>query len=507
MHDDDDHSFLFDSDTVSSEELDGIERLTLTSVGIDIGSSTTHAAFSRLILRREGAGHSARFVVTGRDELYRSPILLTPYLSGTTIDTEAIAAFIQGCYDAADFTTDAIDTGAVVITGEALKKENAQPILERFSRDSGRFICASAGPMHEALLAAHGSGAVAMSRHHRNDVLNVDIGGGTTKISVIRDGRIVKMMAVEIGARLIAYDEAQAGAMTITRLERPAVTIMRALDHTIAVGGPLSPIQRQAFADRMTDVLFDIIGGHNADPLTAQLLLMDSQPDVPIGAVDHLVFSGGVSEYVYEREASAYGDIGPWFGAAVRERAKSALKRGVLLRPAEGIRATVIGAGEYTLQASGLTSYIAAPDLLPVRGLQVALATIDKRQSRGAVETALAAALRKYDAPHLDGRLALALSVAGQPDYAYIRRIAEGVQRLAHPDGRTPLFVILDIDVAKSLGSVLAEELGLTNPLVVVDDIEVGDLDYLDIGRPLGTSEVIPITVKSLVFGIRSRSG
>src|SRR5689334_20811321 len=105
MHDDDDHSFLSESSSVSSEELDGIERLTLTSVGIDIGSSTTHAAFSRLILRREGAGHSARFVVTGRDELFRSPILLTPYLSGTTIDTEAVAAFIQGCYDAAGFTT------------------------------------------------------------------------------------------------------------------------------------------------------------------------------------------------------------------------------------------------------------------------------------------------------------------------------------------------------------------------------------------------------------------
>lgn len=503
MHDDDDHSFLSESSAVSSEEMDGIERLTLTSVGIDIGSSTTHAVFSRLILRREGAGHSARFVVTGRDELFRSPILLTPYLSGTTIDTEAIAAFIQGCYDAAGFTTDEIDTGAVVITGEALKKENAQPILERFSRESGRFICASAGPMHEALLAAYGSGAVAMSRHHRNDVLNVDIGGGTTKVSVIRDGRIVKMMAVEIGARLIAYDD----AMTITRLERPAITIMRTLGHTIAVGDTLSSAQRQAFADRMTDVLFDIIGGRNRDALTAQLLLIDSQPDMPTGTVDHLVFSGGVSEYVYEREATAYGDVGPWFGAAVRDRAKNVLKHGVLLRPTEGIRATVIGAGEYTLQASGLTSYIATPDLLPARGLQVAHAVIDKRQSRESVEASLAAALHKYDAAHLDSRLALALSVTGQPDYAYVRRMAEGVQRLAHPDGRTPLFMILDIDIAKSLGSVLVEELGLANPLVVVDGIEVGDLDYLDIGRPLGTSEVIPITVKSLVFGIRSRSG
>ena len=503
MHDDDDHSFEFPPSMEGGEELEGLERLTLRSVGIDIGSSTTHAVFSRLTLRREGAGLSARFIVTGRDELYRSPILLTPYLSATAIDIDSITSFVARCYDQAGFKPDEIDTGAVVITGEALKKENAQPILEHFAREGGRFICASAGPMHEALLAAHGSGAVAMSRHHRNAVLDVDIGGGTTKISVIQAGRIVKMVAIEIGARLIAYDE----NMTITRVERPARTIMKALGQDIAVGDVLSPVQREAFAVRMTDVLFDVISGRNRDPLMALLTLVDSQPDSPIGDVDHLVFSGGVSEYIYERENTSYGDVGPWLGKAVRDKAKDSLRRGVLIRSTEGIRATVIGAGEYTLQASGTTSYISAPTLLPVRGLQVAHAAVDKTQSSDEVEATLAAALRKYDATHLNGNLALAMSLSGQPDYPYIRRIAESIIRITQPQSSDPLFVILDMDIAKSLGSVLVEELRITNPVVVVDGIEVGDLDYLDIGRPLGTSEVIPITVKSLVFGIRSKSG
>lgn len=503
MHDDDDHALEWTASADDGEELEGIERLTLRSVGIDIGSSTTHAVFSKLTLRREGAGHSARFVVTGRDELYRSPILLTPYLSATRIDTDQITAFVEGCYGEAGFKPDAIDTGAVVITGEALKKENAQPILEHFAREGGRFICASAGPMHEALLAAHGSGAVAMSRHHRNAVLNVDIGGGTTKISVIRAGRIVKVMAVEIGARLIAYDD----EMAITRLERPAQTIMSALGHAVKVGGTLSSQQRQAFAERMTDVLFDIIGGGHRDPLTEQLMLIDNQPDAAISDVDHVVFSGGVSEYIYGRESAGYGDIGPWLGQAVRDRSRSALEPGMLVRSAEGIRATVVGAGEYTLQASGTTSYISTPSVLPVHGIQVAHAFVTKEQSPEMVAATFATALAHYDATHLNARLALALSVAGQPDYPYLHRIAEGIVRFADPQDRGPLFVILDVDVAKSLGSILVEELKVGRPVVLVDGIEVGDLDYLDIGRPMGTSEVIPITVKSLVFGMRSKSG
>jgi ethanolamine utilization protein EutA len=502
MHEED-HAHHWTSSATGGEELEGVERLTLRSVGIDIGSSTTHAIFSLLTLRRQGAGLSARFVVAERQELYRSPILMTPYLSATIIDTDKITSFVGQCYAEAGVRPDEIDTGAVVITGEALKKENAQPILEHFSRQGGRFICASAGPMHEALLAAHGSGAVALSRHHRNAVLNVDVGGGTTKISVVRNGRIEKMMAVEIGARLVAYDE----DMTITRIERPARTIMATLGQEPKLGVRLSADQRRACAERMADVLFDIIETRNRDPLTERLMLIDSQPELPIGAVDHVLFSGGVSEYIYGRENAGYGDFGPLLGEAVRKRAQSTMGPGMLVTPAEGIRATVVGAGEYSLQASGSTSYLSPQAALPVRGLQVAHSAVSKTDSATAIRARLAAALRTYDATWIESRLVLALSIAGQPDYPYIRRIAEAVVSLAGPASGAPLYVVLDQDIAKSLGSILAEELALACPLVVIDGIEVGDLDYLDIGRAIGASDVIPITVKSLIFGIRSPSG
>ena len=507
MHDEDEmheHDVMELLDSDSAEEIEGIEKFTLHSVGIDIGSSTTHTIFSRLILRREGAGLSAKFVVASRDVLYRSPIMLTPYLGGTLIDVEKVTGFINDSYADAGFTPADIDTGAVVITGEALKKENAQPIIEHFSEESGRFICATAGPMHEALLAAHGSGAVDISKHHANAVLDIDMGGGTTKVSLIKTGEIVQMIAVEIGARLIAYDD----DMTITRVEQPAHTIMKALGDSVQVGGKLTPEQQQAFSEKMADILFDVVSGGKLDPLSASLMLTEPLHYDSLDDIDHVVFSGGVSEYIYDRTAESFGDVGPIFGAIVRKRADATLKKGVLVASAEGIRATVIGAGEYTLQASGSTSYISTADVLPVRGIQVARALINKEQSAEEVRNAILAALGKYDVAHLNGDMALAISLAGQPDYGYIRRVADAIASVTGdaPSGAAA-FIVLDVDVAKSLGGILKEELNVDRSIIAIDGIEVGDLDYIDIGSPMGVSEVIPVTVKSLVFALRSASG
>src|SRR6266542_874536 len=446
MHDDDDHSDGFDLGSVdegSSEEIEGLERFTLNSVGIDIGSSTTHVIFSRLVLRRQGVPLSALYVVTNREVLYRSPIRLKPYLTATLIDTDQVKKFIERSYREAGFDSADIDTGATVITGEALKKENSRPILEYFSTESGKFICASSGPMHEALLAAYGSGAVALSKHHSNAVLDVDMGGGTTKISLIRSGEIVQMAAGEVGARLLAFDD----DMTITRVEQPMRAIAKALGKKVELGAKLT--------------------------------------------------------------SKSYGDLGPELGREVRQRCNQSLQRGTVVEPAEGIRATVIGAGEYTLQASGSTSYIFTTDVLPVRGIQVARAFVNKEQSPRDLRAMLTRALSKYDTEHLNERMVLALSVEGQPDYPYIRRLAEGIVSVTDPASPSgaPLFLVLDVDMARSLGTVLKEEIKLDRAVIAIDNIDVGDLDYIDIGKPMGMSQVVPVTVKSLIFTLRSTSG
>src|SRR5918999_3421945 len=113
MHDlDEDHEHLDLADIgpdAVMEDIEGLEMFTLKSVGIDIGSSTSHLVFSRLTLRREGAALSGRFKVTKREVLYRSDIMLTPYLSGTLIDIEKVKEFIEAAYEAAGVAPEDID--------------------------------------------------------------------------------------------------------------------------------------------------------------------------------------------------------------------------------------------------------------------------------------------------------------------------------------------------------------------------------------------------------------
>jgi ethanolamine utilization protein EutA len=214
--------------------------------------------------------------------------------------------------------------------------------------------------------------------------------------------------------------------------------------------------------------------------------------------VQHIVFSGGVSEHVYNRDPKAYGDIGPVLGRNMREYLKK-LPKDILREPLEGIRATVIGAGEYTIQASGNTSYVSNEKALPVHGLKVIQAPIREGEPVG---EALKQSLRKFDLPRFTSGLALSLSVSGVPDYQSVRRIAEGVSEVLKEadDPKCPLYLTLDLDIAKSLGGMLRDEFKVTRDIIAVDGIEVGDLDYIDIGECLGITEVIPVTVKSLMF-------
>jgi len=476
-------------------DIEGLEMFSLKSVGIDIGSSTSHLIFSHITLRRQGASLSGKFKVTNREVLYRSPIKLTPYLTATKIDTDQVNQFIQDAYKEAGLTAEDVDTGAVIITGEALKKENAQPIVEFFAKYSGKFICAAAGHNHEALLAAYGCGAVDLSKREHKMVLNVDMGGGTTKFSLIEDGVVTQTAAINVGARLIAFDEKE----TITRIENAGRIMMKELGHPVELGQRITDKMKEDFGAYMAKILFEVIEQGPTSPMAKQLMV--TSPFVNYYGLDqiqHIVFSGGVSEHVYDRDPKAYGDIGPVLGKNMRAYLQR-LPKDVLREPIEGIRATVIGAGEYTIQASGNTSYISNLKALPVHGLKVIQAAIRNGESP---RDALKQALAKFDLPRFTSGLALSLSVNGVPDYQSVRRIAEGIAEVLNEadDPRCPLYLTLDLDVAKSLGGILKDEFKVARDVIAVDGIEVGDLDYIDIGECLGITEVIPVTVKSLMF-------
>jgi ethanolamine utilization protein EutA len=490
------HFELLQQGALVEEDVLGLEKMALTSVGIDIGSSTSHLMFSRLTLQRRGADLSARFEVSNRDVLYQSPIMLTPYLSPTLIDVAGLEAFIHEHYAQAGFAPGDVDTGVVVITGEALNKENAQPIAELFARESGKFICASAGPHHEALLAAHGCGAVAVSRAANSTVLNVDVGGGTSKLSIIRDGVVSATGAISVGARLLAFD----AAGRVARIEAPARRLLRELGREAILGEELDEATRRGVVELMAGSLFELMAGAPRSALARDLLVTEPLHDHPgLAGIDAIVFSGGVSEYVYGHEERDYGDLGLLLGAEIRRRLHDVPARLLVRAPNEGIRATVIGAGEYTVQASGVTSYLSDTSALPVHGLKVVKAVIRAGQP---VRPLLEASLRKFDLTQFQPGLAIALSLQEQPNYRLLHGVATDVAAILQrsSDPTTPLFLVVDADIAKSLGGILKEEVSLPGEVIAIDGIDVGDLDYIDIGRPLGVSESLPVTVKSLVF-------
>ena len=246
------HDLEFDhAHMAPGEELNEVawaaDNVELTTVGIDIGSSTSHLMFAQVHLQRLGTALSSRFVVVNRRVIWQSPIMLTPYLPDFTIDTDELASFIGGCYQYADLEPTDIDSGAVILTGEAIKRHNARAIADLFSEEAGRFVCASAGHHMECQMAAHGSGAVALSRGHGATLLNIDIGGGTTKFALIEKGQILATAAIAVGGRLIV-EEANKG---LVRVEEPAREIASSLGIDLSLGKPLAAADRERIVARM----------------------------------------------------------------------------------------------------------------------------------------------------------------------------------------------------------------------------------------------------------------
>lgn len=380
-----------------------------------------------------------------------------------------------------------VDTGAVITTGEAARKENAANIVALFSGQAGRFVCATAGHHLEALLAAHGSGAVARSRSPETPVvLNIDIGGGTTKLAVCRDGQVEETAALDIGARLVSFDE-RGLVRAVTRAGR---RVAEEAGANMAAGDVVERGTLERLADRIAEIALRVPEGR---PVDADLWL--TEPLRSQGPFPALVFSGGVGEYVNGHETCEYGDLGKLVGAAVTKR----LGAHALLAAAESIRATCIGASQYTIQVSGDTLFLTDPGLLPLRDL-AAIAIQPARAEADEIARTVRAGIARLDRD--DGRFAIAVRWRHGPAYAALRELChgihEGVRAVLH-DAR-PLVVVIDADVAGIVGQALQDEMGVRSPLVCVDQIKLSDLDFIDIGEVVPDKGVVPVVVKSLVF-------
>lgn len=469
------------------------DNVALSSVGIDVGSAGTQVIFSNIHLQRRSKDLTSRYVIVERRTVYESPVSFTPYLDEDRIDAAALGSIIDRAYAEAGVRPRDVDTGVVILTGEALRRENAAAVAGVLAERGGDFVTATAGNHMESMLAAYGSGAARASHDSGQRILNIDIGGGTTKLALVEAGRILWTAALHIGGRLVVTD-----AGRVTRLDPSGAHHARRAGLDLKVGAALDDAGRARIAEGMADLLIcALLQSGDAE----HLFLTDLPPD--LANISGLMFSGGVGEYVYGREPRDFGDLGLSLGRAIRERL--AMLPAPLLPAGACIRATALGASEYSVQLSGQTSLITRPGkVLPRRNMQVVKPSLDLATDPSP-ETIAAAITAQYSAFDLDpatAEAALALEWNLLPEYARVRRLADGVTLALQ--GRIaaglPLHIMIDGDIAQTLGGILRDELNVASDMMVIDGISLRNFDFIDLGRIRLPSLTVPVTIKSLLF-------
>jgi ethanolamine utilization protein EutA len=469
------------------------EELRLTSVGVDIGSSTSHLVFSRLELTLEGS----RYRVTKREVLNESEILLTPYVDDTRIDVEALEAFINQQYKNAKIRREEVDTGALILTGVAVRRRNARAIGELFAEEAGKFVAVSAGDGLEATMAAHGSGAVAHSAKIGGVVLNIDIGGGTSKFAVCNNGKVQEVSAIDIGARLLAFDNDGA----IARIEEAGRKHAGWAGFNVELGQKIAQEDLRRMASGMTEKLFAMLKPESLTGDTRGLLRLP--PLSYKGEVDCVMFSGGVSEFIYNRAKTSFGDLGPLIADEIHRRMGDL---GLLvMEPAARIRATVIGASQYTVQVSGNTIFITPEDSVPVRNVAVVAPEFDLSGDdldEGGITSAVQSALRRLDLLNARQPVAIAFHWDGSATFfrlqSFSKGVTAGLKEILAKDH--PLVLVNDGDIGGIVGLHFQEELKIENAIISIDGISLNDFDYIDIGALIPSSGSVPVVIKSLIF-------
>lgn len=467
-------------------------EIRLVSVGVDIGSSTSHLAFSRLVLRRR-AGRSQ---VVRRELLHESEIFLTPYVDSETIDTDALGRFIGRQYDKADIDPEMIDTGALILTGVAARQGNARAVGELFASETGRFVAVTAGDALETALAAHGSGAAAASAREDVTVMNIDIGGGTSKIAICRGGSVGDLTALDVGARLVCFDSGG----RVARIEPAGLVFAKACGVVLELGAVPEDGALKLLTSLMAERLFEACGGI---PLSAMALgLLRLAPLAGGMLPDQVSFSGGVAEYIHGRERQDFGDLGKLLADAILVRFRG---WGPQIRFADqGIRATVIGASQHSVQLSGNTIFVDPEAILPLANLPVIVPEVAFDADEldvGVVADAVRAALRRLDLGA--GQLvAVGYRWVGPATFARLDAFAAGLARGLAPllAAGMPLVLVGDGDVGGLLGVHCRAERVLAKAVVSIDGVLVRELDFIDIGEVLQVSGGVPVVVKSLVF-------
>ena len=432
----------------------------LLSVGLDVGTTTTQMIVSQLTVENKASGFCVpEMEIASREILYKSSVHFTPLSGDKLVDKEGIRALVEQEYKNAGITREQVDTGAVIITGETSRKENARTVLDALSTFAGEFVVATAGPDLESILAARGAGAVAYSEKTCKAVLHMDIGGGTSNLCLIRDGKIVATGCLNIGGRLLKRDKT--GNITYR-------------SPVLSFAGKLSTEEEiSQIAKQMAEALEMAAGLRPAGELLSRFATEEvTRPWLIPKERVVISFSGGVADCIETAHPPlAFGDIGPALGKAIRE---SALCRGEYILGKETIRATVIGAGCYSTMLSGSTVFYRNVQF-PLKNLPVAEFT--PGETYGKEETAV-------------------LFIPGEERFSYhrVREIAKAIAQQVVGS----VYVAMTADAAKALGQCLSLLLPPDRPICCIDRVKLTQDSFLDIGAPVGPA--LPVVVKTLIL-------
>lgn len=466
------------------------DTVVLLSAGIDIGSATTQMLVSRLTMKRMGRAHSSRYVVASREAVFQSEVIFTPYLNELTIDSRRLTDVIKGWLEMAA-SYGPIDSGVVLLTGEAVRRHNAEAIANRVSHLAGDFVCASAGDMYEAHMAAMGSGAVRSSLT-LGRVLNIDIGGGTTKMSVVQAGEIIESSVVRIGSRGIVTD----GNGTVTRMEISGQLACEALNLSVAVGTRVSDETLGAVADWMIARVDEHIFGIPTPDPAAPLRLMPPLNDAK--DIDAVVFSSGVAEYIHKRTDEHFDDLGMWLAEAVDRHINHGRWTWTSLPISSPLRATAVGISQYTVEVSGDTIFVGRSVDLPIRNRHVVV--VDLTGVEGArFSESMATATDGTGIESIDGGVAWKIIHHSGRGYTQVAEFARALgAALVKLDAGSSV-VILSEDLAMTVGRLIADELDIKEAIVILDGV-AADAAFIDVGTYREDSSTVPIVLKSLSF-------
>lgn len=460
----------------------------LLSVGIDIGTSTTQCVFSLLTLSNTASSFSVpKIRITDKKILFRAPVRLTPLLSYDTIDADKVKSLIQEDYQSANIDPSQVRLGAVIITGETARKQNARAVTDALSKLAGDFVVATAGPALESVLAGRGSGAAELSEQSGRRVLNLDIGGGTANMALFERGESVSDGCLDIGGRLLRFEDDN---HTVLFFSEAIKKIADDCGLPLHIGDTLSDAQIARLAQRMSGVLEEAAGLAARTPLHDALIVGHSLPN----AIDPeiITFSGGVADCIYSPDASGqdFHDLGLALGKAIAQSRFFTDRQ--VLKPTETSHATVIGAGAYSASVSGSTIYY-RNITFPIPSLPVGRIEMSKPEHIGQIARQVENRLSVFD-----GECAIYFEGIRAPSYVMIEQIADALcSSLKNSHVR---IIIMQEDMAKALGQSMARRLGKDTSFLCMDGISLLYGDTVDIGEPLSDGRVLPVIVKTLAF-------